>query len=102
MTQVTGTYHVEKIKTDHLGDTDGFTDAQIDEIIRRQERAIAEALEAQGYTVVWDDLRIWSTGHITGTNESFDRDDEMFLEQVVADAGQRAMDAWYADGCPED
>ena len=100
-TMSTREYHMERMTADGLGDIDGFTDGQIRAILDRAARGAESAVRALGFEPVWDEIRVSSTGHarVDGPSNSM-MDDE--LEDAVARAIQDTMDAWYAEGCPED
>lgn len=95
-----GIYHIERLTADGLGDTDGFTEDQIAELLRRQTASAEEAVTGLGYEVVWDDVHIWSTGHAYGEDGPAGSliDDE--LEDAVGRAVEVATDDWFAAGCP--
>lgn len=94
-------YHMERMSADGLGDIDGFTDGQIKTILDRKTRAAESAVRALGFEPVWDEIRIHFTGHIVGDGPA-DSLTEDELEDAVAHAVENALDAWYAEGCPED
>ena len=90
------TYYANPVTADHLGDTDGFTEAQVAEIIRRLASATVGACDALGVVVVWQATggSGWLAGH----------GDSAMIHEVAAaidDACEAAMDAWYAQGCPD-
>lgn len=96
-----GTYHIERLTSDGLGDTDGFTEGQIADLLRRQTTCAEEAVTGLGYEVVWDNIRIWSTGHAYGEDGPAGSLIDDQLEDAVGRAIEAATDDWYTAGCPE-
>ena len=89
-----GTFHLERINADMLGDLDGYTDDEIAQIVNEQTAAVERAVAKMGYKLVWDDMQIWSTDHAYGDNGPLGRDVDDELCDAVWQAIDEANKVW--------
>ena len=99
-TQVRGEYHMERITSDTLGDTDRYAPEQLTALVERQTRAAEAAIVVAGWTPIWDDVRIHTTGHAYPEDGSPDYATDAMLEDLVRIAVDHATDSWLREGCP--
>ena len=87
-------FHQERIRVDMLGDMDGYTNDECEQIVKEQTNAIERAVADAGCELVWDDMKIWSTDHAYGEDGPLGRDADDELMDVVCQAIDAINAAW--------
>lgn len=102
MGQNMGEYHLERFAADGLGDLDGFTEEEIETILRLRTKAAEAAIAAAGWTLVWDEIPTWTTGHAFPAEGAPNEKVDNVLEELAAEAVEQVTDEWIAGGYPID
>ena len=100
-----GTYYLERCKAESLGDTEGMTDEQVEELCNlldvESEKTVIEVGREYGVELEVSMQNLWTSRTRTITYEGFDEpaDDQEVREIIEHEIGktfERVIDEWQA------